>query len=253
VTALGHTQPNFRGRPVASPLGAILLVASLAALALVFALDRLAGIDPLDPELGRWLPLIFGVALLGLVDDLFGDGGPRGLRGHARVATAGELSTGAIKAIGTTGLAAYVLSGLGLGALDFLVDLAVLVLAVHVSNLLDLRPGRAEKALAAVLAAVCLASWTAEPLEVLGLFLGPVAVGSWFTLRERAMLGDAGGEPDRRDGRDLTRHRAPAGRPGSRPGDPRGADDLRGSFGSISAAIERIPLMKELDSFGRVR
>ena len=30
------------------------------------------------------------------------------------------------------------------------------------------------------------------PLELLGLFVGPVAVGAWLTLRERAMLGDTG-------------------------------------------------------------
>ena len=31
-----------------------------------------------------------------------------------------------------------------------------------------------------------------EPIELLGLFIGPVAVVAWFTLRERAMLGDTG-------------------------------------------------------------
>jgi UDP-N-acetylmuramyl pentapeptide phosphotransferase/UDP-N-acetylglucosamine-1-phosphate transferase len=30
------------------------------------------------------------------------------------------------------------------------------------------------------------------PIEVTGVFLGPFLVGFWFTLRERAMLGDTG-------------------------------------------------------------
>jgi UDP-GlcNAc:undecaprenyl-phosphate/decaprenyl-phosphate GlcNAc-1-phosphate transferase len=37
-----------------------------------------------------------------------------------------------------------------------------------------------------------LAPWTWEPLELLGIFVGPVIVGSWLTLGERAMLGDTG-------------------------------------------------------------
>ncbi len=104
----------------------------------------------------------------------------------------GDLSTGAVKAVGALALAAYATSGLGRESLDYVVDLALLLLATNFANLLDLRPGRAEKALALVGAGLCLGYWTVEPIELLGLFLGPVAVGAWFTLREKAMLGDTG-------------------------------------------------------------
>jgi hypothetical protein len=43
-----------------------------------------------------------------------------------------------------------------------------------------------------LLAGLCLGAWTAYPIELLGLFIGPVLVGAALTLRERAMLGDAG-------------------------------------------------------------
>ena len=62
----------------------------------------------------------------------------------------GDLSTGAIKAVGAFALAAYATSGLGRESLDYVVDLALLLLATNMANLLDLRPGRAEKALALV-------------------------------------------------------------------------------------------------------
>jgi hypothetical protein len=39
---------------------------------------------------------------------------------------------------------------------------------------------------------LCLGAWTFEPLELLGIFAGPVLVGAWLTLGERAMLGDTG-------------------------------------------------------------
>ncbi len=70
--------------------------------------------------------------------------------------------------------------------------MALLILATNAFNLLDLRPGRAEKGLALLGLGLCLGAWTLAPLELLGIFAGPVLVGAWFTLRERAMLGDTG-------------------------------------------------------------
>ena len=70
---------------------------------------------------------------------------PRGWRGHARALREGRLSTGAIKAIGALALAAYVVSGRGLESWRYLADVALLILATNLFNLLDLRPGRAEK------------------------------------------------------------------------------------------------------------
>ena len=66
------------------------------------------------------------------------------------------------------------------------------MLATNLFNLLDLRPGRVEKVFVALLAGLCLGAWTAHPLELLGIFIGPVLVVGVFTLRERAMLGDTG-------------------------------------------------------------
>ena len=80
--------------------------------------------------------------------------------------------------MGALALAAYATSGLGRESLDYLVDLALLLLATNMANLLDLRPGRAEKALALVGAGLCLGYWTLAPIELLGLFIGPVIVGA---------------------------------------------------------------------------
>ena len=117
---------------------------------------------------------------------------PRGWRGHLRALREGRLSTGAIKAIGALALAAYVVSGRGLESWRYIADVALLILTTNLFNLLDLRPGRAEKALVLLGAGLCLGAWTATPVELLGIFIGPVLVGAWFTLRERAMLGDTG-------------------------------------------------------------
>jgi len=192
----GLVRGNYRGAALAFPLGAVLATSALVALAPLAFLDDRADIDLLPPELRRWMPYLLGVAFLGFLDDSLGKGGvegvPRGWRGHARALRRGALSTGAVKAWGALALAAYVVSGRGLESWRYLTDVALLILATNAFNLLDLRPGRAEKGLGLLAAGLCIGAWTFAPLELLGIFAGPVLVGAWFTLRERAMLGDTG-------------------------------------------------------------
>ena len=97
--------------------------------------------------------------------------------------------------------------GAGLESWRYLADVALLILATNLFNLLDLRPGRAEKGLALLGAGLCLGAWTLAPLELLGIFAGPVLVGAWL---HPARAGDAGRhrlQPDRGDRRGLAADR----------------------------------------------
>ena len=250
----GLIRTNYRGAALAFPLGAILATVALVALAPLAVLNDRAGLDLLEPDLRRWLPYVLGVAFLGFLDDALGQGEaaatPRGWRGHWGALREGRLSTGAIKAIGAVALAAYVVSGQGLETWRYAADVVLLVLTTNLFNLLDLRPGRAEKALALLGAALCLGAWTLAPIELLGIFAGPVLVGAWLTLGERAMLGDTGSNLI---------------------GAIAGVwlltvlgDDARlialgvvvlltvyGELRSISATIEKVPPLRWLDSIGR--
>jgi len=250
----GLVRENYRGARLAFPLGAILATAALVALAPLAFLDDRADLDLLDPDLRRWLPYLLGVAFLGFLDDSLGQGeasgAPRGWRGHARALREGRLSTGAIKAIGALALAAYVVSGRGLESWAYLADIALLILATNLFNLLDLRPGRAEKGLALLGAGLCLGAWTFAPLDLLGIFVGPVVVGAWFTLRERAMLGDTGSN--------LLGAIAGVWLLSTLGGDGRlialavvAGLTIYGEVRSISATIESVPPLRWLDSLGR--
>src|SRR4051795_7010615 len=192
----GLVRENYRGSLLAFPLGAVLATSALVALAPLAFLDDRADLDLLEPDLRRWITFLLGVAFLGFLDDALGQAerteSPRGWRGHWRALRSGRLSTGAIKAIGAFALAAYVVSGRGLESWRYLADVALLVLTTNLFNLVDLRPGRAEKALALLAAGLCLGAWTFWPLELLGIFAGPALVGARLTLGERAMLGDTG-------------------------------------------------------------
>jgi UDP-GlcNAc:undecaprenyl-phosphate GlcNAc-1-phosphate transferase len=250
----GLVRTNYRGAQLAFPLGAVLATAALVALAPLAFLNDRADLDLLSPGLRQWMPYLLGVAFLGFLDDSLGRGEavgtPRGWRGHARALRQGSLSTGAIKALGALALAAYVVSGRGLESWRYIADVVLLILATNLFNLLDLRPGRAEKGLALLGLGLCVGAWTFAPIELLGIFVGPILVGAAFTLRERAMLGDTGsnllgavggvwllttlGE----DGR-LIALVVVAGL------------TIYGELRSISAMIESVPPLRWLDSLGR--
>jgi UDP-GlcNAc:undecaprenyl-phosphate GlcNAc-1-phosphate transferase len=230
----GHTRANWRDREVAFPGG--LAVAVAAALALPRA------------HAPRACGYVLGVSALGLLDDLRGERGPRGLAGHLGALRSGRPSTGVMKAAGALALAPLAVPSAdgrtdrGLGAL-------VLLLATHAGNLLDLRPGRAIKALLLLGGALTLGTRRPPP-EPLPAFLGPVLAFLPYDLRERAMLGDTGsGLVGALAGLWLVAALGRAGR--ALAASLLAALTLYGEVRSISASIERIPGLRHLDSIGR--
>jgi UDP-GlcNAc:undecaprenyl-phosphate/decaprenyl-phosphate GlcNAc-1-phosphate transferase len=245
----GLVRENFRGRSLPSPLGIVIVPVALIALIPVMLLARLGNVDIYPDNLGFAIIFVPGVALLGLLDDLLSGEG-RGWRGHGQDLLSGALSTGALKAAGTLGLALLVASSLPGSNADFLLAAAVLVLATNTSNLLDLRPGRSPKAFVLLGIGLTVSTQNTTALAGLGIFVAPVLVAGWFDLREKAMLGDAGSNAI-----------------GALAGlwivltlDPNGqlialaillVLNLFGEFRSISKLIERIPGLRHLDSLGR--
>lgn len=183
----GLVRENYRGERLPFPFGVLVVFSAVAALVVVAPLDEWVDGDVLRPELGAIATYALGVAFLGLADDAL-SGPARGWRGHGRDVLRGRFSTGALKAVGSLGLALLVLRGRD----DYLLSVLVLVLATNAFNLLDLRPGRAAKAFVALGAGLTLGAWDAEPLAAVGLFAAPVLVAGLYDLRERVMLGDTG-------------------------------------------------------------
>lgn len=133
---------------------------------------------------------LVGIGLLGLADDLLeprrrarGEPQAKGLRGHLGALAHGRLTTGVAKALGIPALA-------GLAAIErlgprrpmrLLADTALVAGAANLVNLLDLRPGRALKAV--IVPAALLRS---------GAVLLPAVLALPVDLAERGMLGDTG-------------------------------------------------------------
>lgn len=177
----GWMRENYRGRAVSLGGGAGAALAAGIGAALLPAGSRAAGL------------LVVGAgAAAGAYDDLAAPGveqrGDKGLRGHLQALAAGRPSGGVVKVavIGAASLVAARLTGArGVPAVTRAVTIAAGANAV---NLLDLRPGRAAKAVLGVSAPLLVG-----PYGSIAAVAGGAAVGALpGDLQETRMLGDTG-------------------------------------------------------------
>ena len=249
----GFVRHNYRGVEVAFPAGIALIAASFVALIPLALIDELGDSNVFRADSGIVLAYVTAVALLGLLDDLVGsarDDLPRGWRGHARATMRGGFSTGALKAAGSLGVGLFVLSGRGASAGEYLLSVALLVLATNFFNLLDLRPGRSIKALVLLGIGLTIGSQDIHPLWTVGLFAGPVLVLAPLDLRERAMLGDTGSNLlGAIAGLWLVFTLSTLGQAIALA--VIAIATVYGEFRSLSELIEKTPVLRHLDSIGR--
>jgi UDP-GlcNAc:undecaprenyl-phosphate/decaprenyl-phosphate GlcNAc-1-phosphate transferase len=253
----GFTRENYRGVALPFPAGVAIVAAGVLALGACAAVERVThlALFGLNGSIDLEYPL--GVALLGMVDDLL-SGPPersRGWRGHGRAVLDGRFSTGALKAVGSLALALYVLSGSGFTTGEYLLAVAVLVLTTNLFNLLDLRPGRSVKAFALLGVGLAIGAWRnwdgSVPLWIVGPLAAPILVVGLYDLRERAMLGDTGSNlVGAVAGLWLTYALHTTGQLVALAIVL--ALTVYGELRSISEAIERIPLLRWIDSLGRI-
>lgn len=229
---------NFRGRTVTLQGGTALASGMCAAMALT------PGTDPRVRAASTLAAA--GAAAFGAYDDLSGSADTRGLRGHLGALARGRVTTGAVKmaGIGATGLAAASL--LRRGPADTLVDGALIAAGANLVNLFDLRPGRAVKF--ALLAAVPVLTTPAAPL------MGPLVGASIALLpdelAERSMLGDTGANALGAALGVAAVVRAPRPVRLTLLGGVI-ALTLAGEVTGFSRVIERVPVLRRLDRWGR--
>jgi UDP-GlcNAc:undecaprenyl-phosphate/decaprenyl-phosphate GlcNAc-1-phosphate transferase len=245
------TRTNHRGEPISLLEGPAFVVGSLVATAL--AGRAAAGVRRAS------LLSLAAAGALGAYDDLAEGGLRKGLKGHLGALARGEVTTGAVKVIGlaVTGLAASLLVRAGddrsgsagpvARCADVLVGGAVVAGAANLVNLLDLRPGRALKA---VLLAVPFAVTGGAGALPLAAAAGGAASMLPGDLAERTMLGDTGANAaGALLGVAALTGTRPAGRAWLLAG--LAALTLASERVSFTRVIESTPGLRELDGLGR--
>ncbi len=197
---------NYRGVKVVDCGGLLIPFVTLLALGLFILLDSSKGIIPLSffNLLNPLMILIITLTFLGFIDDIWGKSKVKGLRGHFKALQRGELTTGALKAIGTVALSLFILQPFSANLFLLLVNALILAFFVNFFNLLDLRPGRAVKVFVLLGTVIFVTAWFYKGLDfynynyetsiwmIWGLFLGTIMVLFNLELKEELMLGDAG-------------------------------------------------------------
>ena len=186
---------NWRGREVVTAAGIVVPLSALV----VEAGRAVAGAGGAGEAGGltgaRALVLLvaLGFGLLGVVDDLLGEGDARGFRGHLASLLGGRLTTGGVKLVGGVAVALVAVapvSGESVGRL--LTDGALVALAANLGNLFDRRPGRVIKVASVAFVAHAVATGAAHALGGVAVVIGAALALLLDDLHERVMLGDAG-------------------------------------------------------------
>lgn len=131
---------NYQGKHIPAIGGAVYLPVLLASLVLSTALYPKSSL-----HFSEFLSIAGVVGFTGLLDDLIGDKGIKGIRQHIRSTLKGNLTTGFVKAF-MTGLTSFNVSiRISDTLMEMLVNLSLMLLFTNLLNLLDLRPGRTVK------------------------------------------------------------------------------------------------------------
>lgn len=239
----GFTRPNFRGQPVVASAGVILGLVYSALLLLWHALWP-SGLSLLVSL------VVVAMALIGFVDDVWGDARAKGLRGHAGLLLRGGLSTGGMKAVFGGVVSLAVARAAADDLYTALVGAVVVALAANAVNLLDVRPGRALKGAVLLYGALLAASWPAPVWAYVAPLWGVLAAYASYDLRSKAMLGDSG----------ANWLGAVAGVAAVEGLEVRGLLvtgvalallHVISETGSVTRVIERVPVLRRLDEWGR--
>lgn len=177
---------NYRQVLIPTGAGLTFPFTVMASYLLVYLSDAYGG--------GRFtlfLAAIVTLSFLGFIDDMLGQRGTLGFKGHFKsLFGRHELTTGGLKALGGGLVAVYVALLYSRDWKDFLLNVLVIAFFTNAMNLFDLRPGRCIKVFVPLFLVLAVFAW--EDALIFLPVLGAVLSYAGYDFKARAMMGDAG-------------------------------------------------------------
>lgn len=135
---------------------------------------------------------IMTVATVGLIDDLAGNRGTLGFKGHMKSLLKGRLTTGGLKAVVGGFISLLIGNFFSYNIIEILVNALIIALSTNLINLLDLRPGRAIKGFLLIAILFIFSGLSGEVRTILISFIAYAIAYLPQDIKAKSMMGDVG-------------------------------------------------------------
>ena len=181
-------RPNYKGEMIPVSMGIVFLPMMIinGIIVAFFTVDFIS--------MSCLFLFLFGIMSMffaGIIDDTIGNRDVSGLKGHFKSLFKGKLTTGGFKALfgGFVGIIISVC--ISKSITDIIVNTLVIALSTNLTNLFDLRPGRAIKVYLVIIIVIFFT--LTGYIQMLPLLILPNVLAYFnFDLKAKAMMGDTG-------------------------------------------------------------
>lgn len=179
-----QTALNYLNQEIPVGLGLVFVITIVPAILIAIILSQVPWLQG-----AIYLVTLLSFGLLGLIDDTLGSREARGFIGHFRALAHGNLTTGALKAL-LGGVIALLVAWITTdGFFNALINALNIALFANLTNLLDVRPGRAGKFF--IFSSLVLFLLGNRSLILLYVFTSVLGYIKW-DLNAKVMMGDVG-------------------------------------------------------------
>lgn len=181
------TKTNYRGQEIPIGMGLIFVLVQFLTLGIIIILKK--------ENFQYTIFYLFAISLIGIIgllDDLTGEEDIKGFKGHIKSFFKGILTTGGMKAGVGFLIALFISIIISDNYVDIIVNTLLIALFTNLTNLFDLRPGRALKVFILLSLIMLFSSGIKEYNFILYSFYGILLVYLPVDLKARAMMGDIG-------------------------------------------------------------
>lgn len=183
----GTTSLNYKKEMIPIAMGLLFVLVQTISLGILAIF--------LDPSYDFIILYLFAISLMGLIgllDDLRGDIGIKGFRGHIKAFLKGKLTSGGLKAGMGFLISLFVAIFISNNFLEIIINTLSIALFTNLINLFDLRPGRASKTFILLSLLMLFTGQNQGYGFLLFSFYGILFVYLPIDLKAQAMMGDIG-------------------------------------------------------------